>query len=270
MPSVEPNPRVTFKIRHQGDGFLVVEKPSRVVTQPGVGHEHDTLLNGLFALHGNELQRLGAARGFGLLHRLDKETSGLVIVALRIDAYDQLRAQFEARSLRKYYWAVVRGTPKREQGVMRLSIDEVTKRASRYTSTKTSRVSKVGKPALTAWRVLASSISASLVEARPVTGRLHQVRVHMEAMGCPILGDDTYAPKAVAAAAPRLALHAHRLVFKAPGGAVVDVSSTWPRDLRGVLTRCELPRPDVHGETGTASEDGGHELGGDAVGQEHA
>lgn len=270
MPSVEPNPRVTFKIRHEGDGFLVVEKPSRVVTQPGVGHEHDTLLNGLFALHGNELQRLGASRGFGLLHRLDKETSGLVIVALRIDAYDHLRAQFEARSLRKYYWAVVRGTPKREQGVMRLSIEEVTKRASRYTSTKTSRISKVGKPALTAWRVLASSVSASLVEARPVTGRLHQVRVHMEAMGCPILGDDTYAPKAVAAASPRLALHAHRLVFAAPSGAVVDVSSTWPRDLRGVLTRCELPRPDGHGEVDGASADGGHQLGGDAVGQEHA
>src|SRR5690242_11436582 len=101
MPSysVEPNPGITFKIVHEDEELLVVHKPPRVPTQPGKGHEHDTLLNGLFATHGKQLQNLGAGRDYGLLHRLDKDASGLLVIALRNKAYDALREMFHKREM---------------------------------------------------------------------------------------------------------------------------------------------------------------------------
>lgn len=267
--SIEPNPRATFKIHHEDPDVVVVEKPSGRVTQPGKGHERDTLLNGLFARWGKELQNLGAKRDFGLLHRLDKETSGLLLVALRPRAYDALREQFEKRQIRKFYWAVVKDAPREASGVIRRDIIEVKAPSGRDRATRLmARVSPSGKPAITAYRVLSRGPAASLVECRPVTGRLHQIRVHMDLIGCPVLGDDLYGPGLVRDAAPRLALHAHRLVFTHPvSGEVVDVRSSFPKDLRGVLSRLGLARPDLDAPSG---KDGGEELPGDAVGEEEA
>lgn len=259
--SVTPNPAIAFRIRYQDDDVLVVEKPARLVTQPGKGHENDTLLNGLFAQFGPQLQNLGKARDFGLLHRLDRQTSGLLVVGLRQRAYDALRAQFEAREIRKFYWAVAAHAPKKPSGVIRRPILEETD------DKKTARISSAGKPALTAYRVLQVGTVGvrppALVECRPVTGRLHQVRIHLDSIGCPILGDDLYGPQSVRAASPRLALHAHRLIFRHPTtGETVDVKSPWPKDLNPVLKRFGLRRPDL------ASPDQPHEVGGDAVGEE--
>lgn len=241
--SVEPNPRITFKIIHEDDDLLVVLKPPRLPTQPGKGHADDTLLNGLFATHGALLQNLGASRDFGLLHRLDKDASGLLIIALRNRAYDRLRDAFKNRDMRKFYWALCAKTPKQLQGVIRLSISEV---GGTATTPKTAKISRTGKPAVTAFRVLDSSPFGSLVEARAATGRLHQVRVHLEAIGCPILGDEFYAPSAIRAAAPRLALHAHRLAFTHPTtNEPLNFTTPWPSDLRRALARLQLKRPDL-------------------------
>jgi 23S rRNA pseudouridine1911/1915/1917 synthase len=107
-------------------------------------------------------------------------------------------------------------------------------------------ISPKGKPAITAYRVIAARPAATLLECRAVTGRLHQLRVHLEAIGCPILGDELYARPAVKAAAPRLALHAHRVACDHPiTGELLDVGSAWPSDLRGLLRRHKLPRPDI-------------------------
>ncbi len=245
--SIEPNERITFKTRYEDAHVIVVGKPAGVVTAPGKGHERDSLLNGLFAKHGSKLQNLGAERDFGLLHRLDKQTSGLVIAALSLRAYEGLRASFEAREVGKYYWAVVKGAPSTTKGVINRPIAEFMGEAMDDTRTKKlSRVSSAGKPAITAFRVIASNPAASLVECRAVTGRLHQVRVHMEFIGCPILGDELYATPGVRSASPRLALHAHRVVFKHPiSGDAVDVHAPWPADLKGLLKRLSLPRPDL-------------------------
>lgn len=260
--SIEPNDRVTFKVRHEDRDVLVADKPAGLVTQPGRGHERDTLLNGLFARHGVRLQQLGRDRDFGLLHRLDKQTSGLLVVALTRDAYDTLRVAFEQRRVRKYYWAVTGKAPNKPSGVIRRPIleeggDEASK--SSRPAPKTARVAASGKPALTAYRVIDSNDRGALVECRPVTGRLHQVRVHLESIGCPILGDDVYAPRWAASVSPRLALHAHRLAFAHPRtGETIDVESPLPRDIKSILKRLGL----------SASADRAHQVGGDAVGEQ--
>lgn len=241
--SIPPNPAITFPILHEDDAVIVVDKPARLPTQPGLGHEEDTLLNGLFARHGPALQKLGRARDFGLLHRLDKMASGLLVIALTPPAYDTLRTAFEERQIRKFYWAVVKGPLAKESGVINKPI------AEHAGQKKTARITGAGKQAITAWRVLCHGTGASLLECRALTGRLHQVRAHLSAIHAPILGDDLYAPPAIQAAAPRLALHCHRLSFKHPvTGLPLDVRTRWPKDLGPLLRRLGLSRPDERAE----------------------
>ncbi len=258
--SIAANDKVVFRTAYEDEHLLVVDKPARLPTQPGKGHERDTLLNGLFARFGPQLQNLGRARDFGLLHRLDRQTSGLLIVGLRSRAYDGLRMQFERREIRKFYWAIASRTPKKASGVIRRPILEEAEEK------KTARIASGGKPALTAYRLLQTTSipagHAALIECRPVTGRLHQVRVHLESIGCPIVGDDVYGPKSAARISPRLALHAHRIIFKHPiTGERVDVHSPWPKDLAATLKKLGLTTPD-------STVQSAHELGGDPVGDE--
>jgi 23S rRNA pseudouridine1911/1915/1917 synthase len=242
--SISPNPDITFKIRHQDQDCLVVEKPPRLVTQPGRGHEDDTLLNGLFAHFGQDLQNLGKARDFGLLHRLDRQTSGLLLVGLKPRAYDALRKAFAAREIKKFYWAIASRAPNKPSGVIRRPILET------EDDKKLAKISAAGKPALTAYRILQMAKGgegrAALIECRPVTGRLHQVRIHLHSIGCPILGDELYAPKSKLFVSPRLALHAHRLIFKHPTtGETIDVQSPWPKDLGPLLKRLGFDKPEA-------------------------
>jgi 23S rRNA pseudouridine1911/1915/1917 synthase len=244
--SVEPNDQVTYKIRYQDDSLVVIGKPSGIVTTPGKGHDHNSLLNGLFAAYGDKLQNLGRDRDFGLLHRLDRTTSGLLIVALTNKAYDGLREQLDARKIAKYYWAVTRQAPKKPKGVINRPVLEYTGKAGNDPrAKKLAKIAASGKPAVTAYRILATSAAGALLECRAVTGRLHQIRVHLDSIGCSILGDEFYGPVSGREASSRLALHAHRLVFKHPiSGVKVDVTSPWPADLRSVLKRMSLPRPE--------------------------
>ncbi|GIW74726.1 MAG: hypothetical protein KatS3mg103_1248 [Phycisphaerales bacterium] len=237
--SVEPNERVRFEIRHQDEHLLVVSKPARLPTTPGKGHRSDTLLNGLFARFGPQLQNLGRQRDFGMLHRLDKPTSGLLLVALTPGAYDALADSFRRRELAKFYYAITRRAPAKVPtgAIQRPILEEVTDK-------KRARVAASGKPALTAYRLVDQSPAAALLECRAVTGRLHQVRVHLASIGCAILGDDLYANATVADAAGRLMLHAHRLAFVHPvTGRPIDVHAPLPRDFLAMLKRTGLQRP---------------------------
>lgn len=243
MYSVHPNERVTFAVEYEDEHLIIVSKRSGLVTQPGKGHEEDTLLNGVFARHGKALQQLGAARDFGLLHRLDRETSGLLVIGLNAKAYDGIRAQFEQRLIQKFYWAICSKAPRTPTGLIELPIAESTPRG--FSEKKLAKISGKGKPSSTAYRVLDANEQGAVVECRPLTGRLHQVRVHLDAIGCPIFGDGLYASSAVSSMSPRLALHAHRLAFSHPvTGEVVDVKTPFPKDLRPVLTRLKLKRPE--------------------------
>lgn len=247
--SVAPNSAVSYRLAYVDEYLLVADKPAGVVTQPGKKHERDSLLNALFATYGNTLQNLGQARDWGLLHRLDKETSGLVMVALRNRAYEDLRRQFEERRIQKVYWAVVGGQPHPAQGVIQKPIAEV------VGLRKKAVIQRDGQQAITAYRTLAvgsqagslchkSAGGVSLIEARPKTGRLHQVRVHLAALGHPLLGETLYGAWRGLPRVPRLCLHAAQLSFMHPEtGRRLTVLSPWPEDLASTLRRFDLPSP---------------------------
>lgn len=213
--SVAPNPNVPIKVLWGDDAVLVLYKPAGVVVQPGLGHTRDTILNGLFAQYGKFLQNLGVKRDYGLLHRLDKDTSGIMMVALRPKAYDLLREDFEQRRIDKTYATFVAGVPKTAQGVIQARLKEV-----QAGGIKKVIISTTGQEAISAYKVVntTKSKSAALVDVNIKTGRLHQVRAHMLFLGTPVLGDYIYSLPAVRGipVAPRLCLHAVKLGFKHP------------------------------------------------------
>lgn len=239
--SITPNPDVTFKRCFEDEHLIVVSKPAGVVSMPGKGHENDTLLNALFATLGTQLQKIGRTRDFGMLHRLDKDTSGLLIIAKSIASYDATRELFEGRSLAKFYYACVSHAPPKAEGIINKPILEYEKSGPFGTTMKLAKIHPAGKASRTAYRLISTSSTASLLECRAITGRLHQVRIHLAAIRCPILGDSVYAPDAVAKSNKRLALHAHRLAFRHPmTGETVDVRAPLPKDLQAMLRRHRL------------------------------
>lgn len=244
--TVEPNERINFKVQFEDEHLLVVEKKARLATVPGKAHADDTLLNGLFARYGAKLQNVGKSREFGMMHRLDKPTSGLLLVALSPESYDALADLFRKRELAKFYYAITRRAPaKLPAGTINRPILEEMK------NMKLARIASSGKPALTAYRLVEQNPAAALLECRAITGRLHQIRVHLASIGCAILGDDLYANPTVADAASRMMLHAHRLAFKHPmTGQPVDARAPLPRDFLATLKRVGLAKPVVAGASG--------------------
>lgn len=208
-----PNRRLRLRVVHEDPDLLVVAKAPGVPVHPGPGHGTDTLLNALVA-HDPGLLALGASRGWGLVHRLDQDTSGLLLVARSAAAHEALVAGFKARAVKKEYLALVDGRPPGEAGEVATPVD--------------------GKEALTRWALVEARGGASLVRAWPVTGRTHQVRLHLAGLGCPVLGDRQHGRRRAGSLdVPRLALHAHRLELTHPvTGAPLALEEPLPRDLR--------------------------------------
>mgnify|MGYP001547175009 CR=1 FL=1 len=246
--AVRANPNVAVVVVHEDADLLVVEKAAGVVTQPGKGHGSDSLLNGVAAMRegmmGKLLHNLGVRRDYGLLHRLDKETSGLLVIAKSPNAYDQLRRGFEARRVDKEYLAIVAGVPSPLQGVVQARLKEVEVATGvRQGSVKKVVISRQGQEAISAYRVVSSvdgvrqgEHAAALVHVKIKTGRLHQIRAHMVFLGCQVLGDPMYVVEGLDVkgypGAPRLCLHAARLGFKHPiAGKWVHFGSALPADL---------------------------------------
>lgn len=193
---------------YQDEDLAVVDKPCGMVVHPANGNESGTLVNALlFALP--DLSGIGGVRRPGIVHRLDKDTSGLLLVAKNDAAHLALSAQLRDRAMEKHYLAVVEG----DMGAASGRIEKPIGRSLR--DRKKMAVVVDGRPALTEWTLLEPLRGASLVDVRIHTGRTHQIRVHMQSVGHPVAGDPLYGLRH-GVATPRMLLHAHTLAFTHP------------------------------------------------------
>jgi len=232
--------RLPLTLLHEEASFVVVDKAPGIVVHPAAGHWAGTLVNGLLH-HFGELAAAGEASRPGLVHRLDKDTSGCLVVARTDAALATLQAAFKRRDVDKRYLALVHGQPLTDEG----RIDTLYGRHPRDRKRFTGRV-KEGKPAATEWKVLERYSHAALLEVNLLTGRTHQVRVHLSEAGWPLLADATYGlrgkrvPGVAEAedAVGRQALHAWRLRFPHPQtGAPLSFEAPVPPDLEAALAR---------------------------------
>jgi 23S rRNA pseudouridine1911/1915/1917 synthase len=242
---VAPNPEVPVRVIYEDDAIAVLEKPAGLVSEPGIGHKLDTLLNGLIARYGEAQDRIGPEHDYGMVHRLDRDTSGLMVIAKNVEAHQQLSGQFRRHEAEKRYTALLVGRLSQQSGRVSLPLGRV-RRGGRAVG-----VAGAGEPqrALTRYRVLERFDGATLVEALPQTGRWRQIRLHFRALGHPVAGDPdegdaaANAQLARAAGLVRMFLHAGALKFWHPGtGRPLAFSLALPDELEKVLSRLRRAR----------------------------
>lgn len=231
-----PEP-IPVEILYQDDYVVVVNKPPGMVVYPAAGHGHGTLMNALAHYYG-KLASVGGPLRPGVVHRLDKDTSGVMVVAADDGAYYDLVEQFRQRTIKRRYITLVYGNIKADTGEIALPIGR-----SESDRKKMSTRVRRGKEAVTRWKVLERFAIATLLEVRLGTGRTHQIRVHLSSIGYPVLGDKTYGRKTELKtnkkeiSFPRQMLHAELLGFRHPAtGEYREFSSPLPEDMREVLT----------------------------------
>jgi len=224
---------IPVELLYNDPHIVVVNKPSGLVVYPAAGHPSGTLMNALKARL-DSLATVGGPLRPGVVHRLDKDTSGVMVVAITDSAYYSLVEQFRARVTERTYLALVHGTPKGGEGVVDAPIGRA-KRDRKKMSTRTS----MAKEARTHWRVMEQYPGASLIEARLDTGRTHQIRVHMSSIGHPVLGDSTYGKKmrienkGAVLRFSRQMLHASSLGFEHPDtGERMSFEAPLPADMQ--------------------------------------
>jgi len=205
---IEPE-AIPLTILYEDDDLIVINKPPGMTVHPGPGHREHTLVNALLH-HCSTLSGIGGKERPGIVHRLDKETSGCLVVAKNDLAHRELSKQFAARAVEKIYLALVAGKLRKETGVIENKIGRHPVHRQRMSAS-----SPRGRAAKTEYRVVRSSEQASLIECKLHTGRTHQIRVHLHHLGNPVLGDKVYAPR-FAKDFPRQMLHAWKLGFHHP------------------------------------------------------
>jgi 23S rRNA pseudouridine1911/1915/1917 synthase len=225
-----PEPEITLHVVYEDTALAVIDKPAGLVVHPAHGHETGTLLNALLARY-PELRNWPGEGWPGLVHRLDRETSGLLLVARTPEVQETLRAQWKAHGVRKVYVALVIGAPQLD----RARIDSPIARDP-HQRQRMAVVSEGGREAVTEYRVLERLGNYTLLEAYPETGRTHQIRVHLAAIGHPVVGDHLYGPRRQRLDPGRHFLHAARLTFRHPtSGEEMTFSVPLPAELEEVL-----------------------------------
>ena len=210
---------MALAILHEDADAIVLDKPAGVVTHPGAGNRTGTLLNGVLG-HCRRLRDAFPDEPVrpGVVHRLDKETSGVIVFAKSPDAHAALTRQFAARRVRKRYLAVLDGRPPAAEGTVDLPIGRADGDRTRFAAAPCGRASSRVRASITRYRLLGELPGErSLVLLAPVTGRTHQLRVHMAALGCPVAGDQVYG-RARRSGRPSMLLHAASLRLRLPGG----------------------------------------------------
>jgi 23S rRNA pseudouridine1911/1915/1917 synthase len=200
---------ISLDILYEDDDLIVINKPAGLVVHPGSGQREHTLVNALL-FHFPKLSGIGGKERPGIVHRLDKDTSGCLVVARTDYAHRSLSAQFAERTIDKIYLALVAGRLRKSAGTIEEKIGRHPVHRQRM-----STVSSRGRTARTDYRVLSSSEATSLLECRLHSGRTHQIRVHLHHLGHPVLGDKVYGGR-FAKSFPRQMLHAWKLAFRHP------------------------------------------------------
>jgi 23S rRNA pseudouridine1911/1915/1917 synthase len=218
---------IPLNILYEDDDLLVVDKPAGLTVHPAPGHTSHTLVNALLA-HLPHLAGVGDSLRPGIVHRLDKDTSGLMLVAKNTKAQADLIGQFKSHAVSKAYLALVRGHLTPENGIIEADIGRDPRHRQKMA------VVEDGREARTDYQVIKYIRDYTLVEVRPETGRTHQIRVHLGAIGFPVVGDKIYGVKSPLV--PRQFLHACRLGFSLPAtGEYVEFKSELPADLEKAL-----------------------------------
>jgi 23S rRNA pseudouridine1911/1915/1917 synthase len=238
-PAVAQPEEIPLTILFEDQSLLVLNKPAGLVIHPSAGHEKHTLVNALLHHCRGSLSGIGGVARPGIVHRLDKETSGCLIVAKNDETHLVLSAQFAKRQVGKIYNAIVCGELARESGEIRAAIARHPSHRKRMAA----RDDDAGRAAHTSYRVLERLNAATLVEAQLHTGRTHQVRVHFQFLGHPLVGDETYGARQNARlkelthyAAPRVMLHARELSFVHPRTEEqMSFEAPLPKDFREAL-----------------------------------
>lgn len=233
-PAAVEKQDIPVPILYQDADIAVIDKPCGMVVHPAGGNESGTLVNALlFALDG--LSGIGGVQRPGIVHRLDKDTSGIMLVAKNDRAHLNLSRQLKDRSIEKHYLAVVEGEMKETEG----RIDKPVGRSKR--DRKKMAVTQDGRPAQTEWTVLERLKRATLLDVHILTGRTHQIRVHMQSIHHPVAGDPVYGHKD-GVKAPRMLLHAHTLAFTHPRtGERMAFKAPPPREFAETLSKLRLP-----------------------------
>jgi 23S rRNA pseudouridine1911/1915/1917 synthase len=233
---------IPLEIVYEDDDLLVVNKPAGMVVHPAPGNVSGTLVHALLH-HCRNLSGIGGKERPGLVHRLDKDTSGLLVVAKTEKAHRSLAAQFKAHSVARRYLALVYGIPKSRQGTIDLAIGRDIKER-KIISPRTTRP----RPAVTQYEVLERLGEFSLLSVRPKTGRTHQIRVHLSHLGHPIMGDKVYGSGRIQAfnkslEVYRQMLHAQLLGFDHPQtGKHLEFVAPLPPDMERILTLLKIPK----------------------------
>jgi len=223
---------IPLQILFEDEDLLVIDKPAGMVVHPGAGNLEHTLVNALLH-HCHALSGIGGKERPGIVHRLDKETSGCLVVAKNDAAHRELSKQFAARTLKKVYLALVSGRLRKAAGVIDAPIARHPIHRQRMSVAKNSR----GRSAMTEYKVVRSGAEMSLVECALHSGRTHQIRVHLHHLGHPVIGDKLYAAK-LAKSFPRQMLHAWKLGFAQPRtGEWSEFEAPLPQDFSDVLEK---------------------------------
>ncbi len=259
-PAIESVPQaenIPLTIIYEDADLLVLNKPAGMVVHPAPGHRESTLVNALLAHCKESLSGIGGVRRPGIVHRLDKDTSGLMVVAKNDAAHRGLCAQFTDRTLKRSYWAFVWGVPQPVEGIIEGNIGRSSQNRQKMAVTP-----KGGRSAITRYAILKRfmgkddvSQSITLVRCHLETGRTHQIRVHMAYRGYPLVGDPVYGriPKGAkkafdpaAIAFPRQALHAFELRFFHPRtGEAMTFDAPMPPDLEHLMSLLLMTCPSV-------------------------
>lgn len=240
----EPEPlavkgeEIPLEIVYEDDDLMVINKPRGMVVHPAPGHTSGTLVNAVLSHAGESLSSINGVLRPGIVHRIDKDTSGLILVCKNDFSHKALAKQLEEHSITRRYHAICSGRLKEEQGTVSAPIGRDEKNRKQQAINY-----KHGKEAITHYRLLENLQNASLLECRLETGRTHQIRVHMKSIGHPLLGDPLYGPKKYLYAIKGQALHAMVLGFVHPrSGEYMEFSADYPEDFQKLLNKLRIIR----------------------------